>query len=110
LAQAKVLICDFSGIIYDFALVHRKPIIVINFEWDDGGFEASDIINEPSTKCLLSDVGKVIAEKEIPEIVNIIEKLSQVEISEQTINKHIYNFRNAGQIAATQILSIKKRY
>ncbi len=109
LSKAKLLICDItSGMVYDVVFIHKKPVIAFDFEWDNGGYEASDIINETSTKYLLEDVGKVVSVKDVSMICEIIKKVSDKKINDEIIDKHIYNFRQAGAIAADQILSIYK--
>ncbi|WP_170106670.1 CDP-glycerol glycerophosphotransferase family protein [Christiangramia gaetbulicola] len=109
LSKAKVLITDStSGIIYDVAFLQKIPIIAVDFEWDDGGYESSDLENPPSTKYLLEDFGRTITENEIYNIHNIIGEVSNVKMTEEIIDKHIFNFQNAGSVAAKQILSIFK--
>jgi hypothetical protein len=109
MSNAKILITDItSGMIYDVAFLQKTPIIAIEFDWDDGGYESSDIENPPSTKYLLKDFGRTIAGNEIKEINKIVEEVSNVKITKEIINKHIFNFQNAGKIAAKHILSIFK--
>lgn len=109
LSKANLLITDTtSGIIYDVAFLQKIPIIAVDFDWDDGGYESSDLENPPSTKYLLEDFGSTISEKEIYNINKIIEKVSNVKMTEEIIDKHIFNFQNAGKAAAEQILSIFK--
>jgi len=109
LSKAWVLITDTtSGIIYDIAFLHKIPIIAINFEWDDGGYESSDLENPPSTKYLLEDFGKTIDIKEVHNIHKIVEKVSNVVMTQEIIDKHVFNFQNAGIVAAEQVQSIFK--
>ena len=97
-----------SGIIYDVAFLHKTPIIAINFKYDDGGYESSNIENPPSTKFLLEDCGEVISEDEISDINTIIKKVTKFKITKEIIDKHIFNFQIAGKVAAKQILTIYK--
>ena len=107
LSRAKTVICDVtSGIIYDFVFLHKKPVIAIDFLWNDGGYESSDIKNEPCTKFLLKDAGKTIAIDDVPNINSIINDLEQISITEEVIEKHIVNFKKSGPIAAKQILTL----
>jgi len=107
LSNAKLMITDTSsGMIYDVAFLHKIPIIAVDFKWDDGGYESSNIRNLSSTKFLLEDVGRIILEEEITDINNIIKKVSGVKITKEIINKHIFNFQKAGKVAAKNILSI----
>lgn len=107
LAKAKTIICDItSGIIYDFAFLHRKPVIAVDVEWYDGGYESSNIENDPCTKYLLKDVGRTITSDDIPHINSIVNDLEKISITDEVIESHIWNFKKAGPIAAEQILTI----
>ena len=97
-----------SGIIYDVAFLYKIPIIAVDFKWDNGGYESSNIVNPASTKYLLEDFGRTISKEEIVDINNIIKKLSEVNITSEIIGKHIFNFQKAGKVASEQILSILK--
>ena len=110
LSNAKLLITDTtSGIIYDVVFILKIPIIAVDFNWDDGGYESSNIENPPSTNYILDDLGRIISKEEIIDINNIIKKLSEVTITSEIIDKHIFNFQKAGKVAAEQILSIFKK-
>ena len=98
-----------SGIIYDVVFIHKIPIIAVDFNWDDGGYESSNIENPASTNYILDDLGRIISKEEIIDINNIIKKLSEVTITSEIIDKHIFNFQKAGKVAAEQILSIFKK-
>lgn len=107
LSRAKTVICDItSGIIYDFVFLHKKPVIAIEFEWNDGGYESSNIENVPCTKFLLKDVGETISFDEVPNINSIVSDLKQISISKEVIENHIMNFRKSGPVAAKQILTL----
>tara|TARA_B110000240_G_scaffold168075_1_gene190269 strand:- start:2267 stop:3472 length:1206 start_codon:yes stop_codon:yes gene_type:complete len=109
LSNAKLMITDTtSGIIYDVVFLHKIPIIAVDFKWDDGGYESSNIVSSASTKYLLEDFGRTISIEEIIDINNIIKKLSEVNITSEIIDKHIFNFQKAGKVASEQILSILK--
>lgn len=109
LSNAKLMITDTtSGIIYDVAFLHKIPIIAVDYKWDDGGYESSNIEKPASTKYLLEDVGRTISEEEIADVNSIIKKVSEVKITKEIIDKHIFNFQKAGKVAAEQILSIFK--
>ncbi len=107
LEKAHTLICDISsGIIFDAAFIYKKSIIAIDFKWDDGGYESSDLENKASTNYLLEDIGKVIYPNDYKNINSIIKEIKRKEITEDVINKHIFNFRKAGKVSTEQIISI----
>jgi len=98
-----------SGIIYDVIFLYKIPIIAVDFQWDDGGYESSNILNAASTKYLLDDFGRTISVEEITNINNIIKNLKAVNLTSEIIDKHIFNFQRAGKVASKQILSIFKK-
>ena len=107
LSNAKIMITDISsGIIYDVAFLHKIPIIAVEHNWDDGGYESSNLNSPPSTKYLLEEVGTTINREDISNINKIINKVSSVTITKEIIDKHIFNFQRAGKVAATNLLSI----
>ena len=107
LSKAKTVICDItSGIIYDFIFIHKKPVIAVDFSWGNGGYESSNIKNEPCTKFLLKEAGKTINADDISNINSIIRDLKPISITEKVRDNHIINFGKAGPVAASQILNI----
>jgi CDP-glycerol glycerophosphotransferase (TagB/SpsB family) len=40
LRRSDILISDFSGIVYDYSLVYRKPVIYADVEFDDSPYDA----------------------------------------------------------------------
>lgn len=108
ISKSFLMICDMSGVVYDFAFTQKKPVMAFNFSWDDGGYESSDIEKETSTILLLNDIGKVFSSDNLDNLINDVKELKEKNITDQIINKHIYNFRKSGSVAKDQILSIYK--
>ena len=107
--KTRLLICDItSGMVFDVAFVYRKPIVGIEFNWADGGYEASELPNDSAAIDLLNDIGAVVTTSELKDISDIVNTASTKTITQEIIDKHIYNFQNAGKVAAKQILSIFK--
>lgn len=107
--KSKILICDItSGMLFDIAFAFKKPVVAINFEWADGGYESSDLVSDTAAINLLKDIGEVINVKDVKYISETINKNTHKVINEEIINKHIFNFQNSGKIATEQILSIFK--
>ena len=107
--KSKILICDItSGMLFDMAFAYKKPVVAINFDWADGGYESSDLDSDTAAINLLKDIGEIVSVKDMEYISEIINNNSQKIISEEIISKHIFNFQNSGKIAAEQITSIFK--
>lgn len=107
LSKSKAMITDISsGIIYDVAFLYKIPVVAVDFEWDDGGYESSSLDVSASTNYLLKDYGKLITEEELKHINQFIKEVLNVEITKDIVDKHIFNFKNSGKLASEQILSI----
>lgn len=104
--QSALMICDLSGMVYDYVFTNKKPVIAIDFKWDDGGYESSDISHPSSTTHLVSEVGKFIKTEEINNISAIAKSVMKIKISDEMIDKHIFNFKNATSVATTQIVQL----
>jgi hypothetical protein len=110
ISKASLVICDItSGIVYDSIFLFKKPVLAIKFNWSDGGYESSDITKLNGAENLLKDFGNVVATDEFENISKVIDLLDMVEIDNEKIDKHIFNFGNAGKIAANQIVNIKEK-
>lgn len=107
--KSKIIICDISGIIYDFILLENKPVIAVKHKWKDGGYESSDIENRQSAELLLETKGEVITESDYVNILNIIDDILKEDCNTLNIDEHIFNFKKAGSIAASQLIELQNR-
>jgi hypothetical protein len=102
--KSNLLICDItSGMLYDMAFTHNKPVLGINFKWNDGGYESSSLEHENSALQFLKDIGEVLHISEVHNLAKIVKRISANKISKNIIDKHIFNFKKSGKIAAQQI-------
>ena len=107
ISQSKLLICDItSGMLFDMAFVYKKPVVAIRFDWKDGGYESSSLLKETAAIDLLKDVGDVVNVEDVKDISAIVDESSSKTITQEIIDKHIFNFQEAGKVAAEQIISI----
>lgn len=75
LNEADVLISDFSGIIYDFALCFDKPVIYASSEFDFSPYDAWWLNGDSWQVNTLSCMGRELKEDEIDNIKDIIDDL-----------------------------------
>lgn len=107
ISQSKLLICDItSGMLFDMAFVYKKPVVAIRFDWKDGGYESSSLIKETAAIDLLKDVGDVVNVDDVKDISVIVDESASKTITKEIIDKHIFNFQEAGKVAAEQIITI----
>ena len=109
LQNAKLIICDVtSGIIYDFALLYERPVIGIEQNWDQKGYEAYYLSTESCAKQFLRHYGAIINESTLESLPSKIESLTNSEIDSHLLSEHVANFKHAGTSAASTILKILK--
>ena len=108
MTNSDILITDFSGILYDYAFLFLKPIILTTDEAPVAGYEARDYKFIPweieTARQLSYDLGG-----DPENIVKILEKIrtENKESSEEEIisfrDNNIYNYGKAGEAAANHL-------
>lgn len=73
LREADILISDFSGVIFDFALVFDKPVIYADTSYDSGPYDAWWLDEELWTFETLPKIGTQLKPENLNEIGKIIE-------------------------------------
>ena len=73
LRRADILISDFSGVIFDFALVFDKPIIYADTSFDKGVYDACWLKEELWTFTTLPKIGRRLTRKGLPSIKSLID-------------------------------------
>lgn len=75
LRKADVMITDFSGIIFDYALVFGKPIIYADTSFDSAPYDAA-WIDEPLWRFeVLKELGVSLKAKDFPKMREVIDEL-----------------------------------
>lgn len=108
--ESDLMISDFSGIVWDFAFLFSKPVLILDVPLTLDGFEATELdrnhfweLNEREK------IGEIFDEKDIE---NIAQKVKHLITSppNQSINKlreeSVFNWNSAGKVAADQIINI----
>ena len=83
LANADIMISDFSGIIYDYAFLFDKPVMYVNQGFDMRPYDADDLGPDAQEKLwqfkTLREIGIELKEEEFGGIGNIIRNASDSE-------------------------------
>ena len=74
LRQSDILISDFSGVIFDYALVFDKPIIYTDTKIDMSPFDAFWLKETPWTLRILPDLGLKLTEDDFGNMKEIIDR------------------------------------
>lgn len=74
LKKSDILISDFSGVIFDFALVFDKPVICADTSFDKAPYDAAWLDDELWTYEVLPKLGMKLTEDSIEDIKSIIDE------------------------------------
>ena len=108
--ESSILICDItSGMVFDVALAHEKPVVAVAFDWRDGGYEASDLPRDTAAVAFLDEAGAIIRAADVGQVADAVEVASRKRVTPEVVDRHIFNFRRAGKPAAEQIVSIYEK-
>ncbi len=75
LRRADILISDFSGIIFDYALIFGKPVIYADTSFDKSPYDAYWLDEELWTFQTLPKIGRSLAEEDLPRMKEIIDDM-----------------------------------
>jgi hypothetical protein len=106
---ADIMISDLSGIIFDFAFVFSKPVLVVDCTVERAGFEAEYVDGEIWEITARKRIGRLIGKDDLGRLPSIVESalLSHPATAiERFRNQSVYNFGHAGGVAAAQLVGI----
>jgi hypothetical protein len=112
MGKSDIMISDISGIIFDFFFIYEKPVIVIEDIIEKGGLEAEDANHEIWESSILEQVATLVNLNNIKILPDVVEKVITKNITEnieQIRDQALFNFANAGSVAADQILEIIRK-
>lgn len=72
LKKSDLMISDFSGVIFDFALVFGKPVMCTKTDFDLNPYDASWLEGEPWTFSAFPKLGHILTEEGISDIKSLI--------------------------------------
>ncbi len=100
LSRADIMISDYSGVVFDYALVFNKPVLYADFEFDDSIYDAHWIDEEPWLFQKLHKIGRPIADDFDKTIKNTIDDcLSSGDIAEEIEIARKEGWNNIGNSA-----------
>ncbi len=111
LAESDIVITDFSAIVFDCVFLLKKPVVTVDCELNFDGFEGEYIPDYIDELFIQNQVGHPLNETDFDELPAILRKLvsdqSPIDL-DKLREKYVYNFGNAGETAAEQLLQIMK--
>ena len=110
MAISDLMISDLSGVFWDYAFLYSKPVLLLKTEFDTiEGFEGSELDYKMWELRERDRLGREFDENEIDNISQLVNKLIVDPPSrqlEELKRESVYNFGEAGEVAARQILDI----
>ena len=74
LNKSDIMLSDFSGVIFDYALVYDKPVIYAPAEFDTSTYDAAWIDDELWTFKVLPTIGKELLEEDFSDMKKVIDE------------------------------------
>lgn len=108
LSRGDLLISDFSGITFDFALVFEKPIITVKTDSNFDGVEHFDLADQPVWEdTAISKMGLRLQKDQLPELkeqaLAVLNNSEYVENIRHLKTNEFYNLGNSRKVIAQQI-------
>lgn len=75
LARSRLLVSDFSGIIFDFAFLFGRPVVYPSYTFDPRPYDAADCDEEAWTFKTLGTIGRKLEEKNFSEIDTFLQSV-----------------------------------
>lgn len=108
--DSDVLIADISGVVFDYAYLFNKPVILTGSTLARGGYEAEDADIHEWTVPALKELSTELTEQDLEDIPSFVSKVRTLQGETQRIenfrNKNLYNFGSAGEAAVDALLKI----
>lgn len=112
MSAASVLLSDISGITYEFAFIHERPVLIVDREMISGGLEGEVLGGGSELKEACKEFIVPVPPSEMPAIVTHLERVLAEHRKERIVavrDRLVYNFDCASGVAASQIADLYHR-
>ncbi|MBD9369456.1 CDP-glycerol glycerophosphotransferase family protein [Xanthomonas sp. XNM01] len=112
MARADLLLSDISGIVYEFAFIHRRPVIVVDRRMELGGLEGELLGGDSELRQACADFIVSIDPAAIGDVASLVERtLSSVTPGRiaDVRDALVYRFADGGAAVAAHLLEIHQR-
>ena len=73
LTRSDIMVSDFSGVIFDFALLHDKPVICAATDWDPAPYDIWWLNIPLWTQTVVSRIGPILSEANMSDLKQLID-------------------------------------
>jgi hypothetical protein len=112
LNRSDIMISDFSGVIFDFALVFDKPVICAYTDFDKSKFDAWWLDTPIWTATAIPRIGTVLSEENLPDIKALVDSALEDKSNErrrQEVRDETWMHRGEGAARVVDYLVQKLR-
>jgi hypothetical protein len=109
MSRADILISDISGIVYEFAFIYERPVIVVDHTASVDGLEGHFLRDVVTLRERCADFIVGLPQSEMSKLVKTIGTVLEQDLPKHIVEARgelIYNFGDAGSVAAEQIEDI----
>ena len=112
LNRSDILISDFSGTVFEFALAFDKPVICMDTDFDDSQYDVYWLDEPPWAIAALPKLGKVLKEDDLPQIKEIIDECltdESYKLNRQQLSEEAWAYKKEGAVRVADYLENKYR-
>lgn len=112
LKNSDIIISDFSGVIYDYALVYNKPVIYADTSFDKSPYDAYWLDEEIWSLKVLPKLGRELLREDICNIRNVIEESlssDSFKAGRESVRKEAWAYPGEGAVRVVDYLIGKKK-
>ena len=112
LRRSDILISDFSGVMFDFALIHDKPVLYADTSFDDRLYDAYWLDEPLWTFRVLPTLGRQVTEEMLPHMKEVIDGCidsSEYAEAREKARQETWMYRGEGAVRAADYLIQKIR-
>lgn len=106
ISAADTVLSDISGIAYEFAFLHGKPVLVVDHKLGVAGLEGHFLPDEPTLQQVCQDFIIGIPASDIVRVADRIDEVLSKDLSstiQHARDQYVFNFGEAAPVAAAQI-------
>lgn len=108
MAHADIMLSDFSGIIFDYYTLFKKPILTMKSQYEKRGREAMYLKENPWDLQLIDKIGATLQEDDLNKLVeiidNTIETYSKIDLSNKEVNKTIDKYPDESAVRGVNFI------
>lgn len=99
LSRSDILISDFSGVIFDFAILHDKPVICAAADWDPAPYDIWWLDIPMWTQAVVPRIGPILTEENLPQLKRLIDDCLASDVyraGRQSLREEAWTHRGNG--------------